>query len=156
MRKIVELFRPQQRHKILIGKQFPYRLGHEDQPVSGCLRLSDQKSLSVHIFPIGTYQCVRRQGLVTPAGIILESFASASPLLDEALGRDELVATQQLLLIGLLEDDLDSGIVGSGDLDRDANRNLSGLDGTQQSMLTRFKEPDDAPYIFGVFCKSSG
>ena len=45
--------------------------------------------------------------------LILKSFASPLPLFDESSGGDQLVAAQQLLFVGLLENGLCLGVVAA-------------------------------------------
>ena len=58
------------------------------------------------------------------------------------------MATQQVLFVGLLKTRLSFGVVGLGDFDRDADRDLTGLDGAQQPMFAVFQQSKDGPDVF--------
>ncbi len=58
------------------------------------------------------------------------------------------MAAQKLFLVGLLQDDLNFCLVGRGDVDRNADWDLTSLDSTQQAMFTLLEKTNDASDIF--------
>src|SRR5665647_1656030 len=120
--------------------------------ISRGVRLSNQKAFSVDVFPIGANERVRREWpratFPIKAVVYFKPFSSSLPLFDEAFGSDQLVTTQELLLVGLLEHSLCVNISGACDLNGNADGDLAGLDRAQQPMLAIVKQSKNAFDIF--------
>ena len=74
----------------------------------------------------------------------MRALASLQSLLDEMFGVHQLAPTQQVLLVGGTKCSLNVEIVGIGNFNRDGERDLPGLDCTQQSLLAFLEKMNDA------------
>ena len=78
----------------------------------------------------------------------MQPLATPAALLDHALGEKQLSATQEFVLVSLLQCDLNPGVVCLGNIDGNADRDATRFDRPKETMLTVLQQPNDSAHIF--------
>ena len=98
--------------------------------------------------PVGSEQSIDRHRPDAPPLGDLHARTLAAANFDEALRGHEALAAKKLLLVSFVQHALDIRVLGLGDLDRDADRNLPRFHGTKKAGFSAGQKPQHSAHIF--------
>ncbi len=135
---------------MLVGEELLQALHHQQQALVRVLGLENHLALPLDFALVGAHQAVAGSGRFDLARVG-GAGAMFLPLLNQALGLDDLAPVELAILIGLLEHSAEVLVVvlGAGDFQGSSQRNGAALHAFDQTLLPLVQQEDDVFDVLG-------